>query len=103
VEVVEHSVLEIADFSWLFPKMKNIRVFPIFRGKNRNELSEILFNYFAEKALTLKSKKSRKRRIATGIGLADGIFDIVSTGSTLIMNGLKEVDAIVKKRSGTDC
>ena len=30
--------------------------------------------------------------IATGIGLADGILDIVSTGSTLISNGLKEVD-----------
>lgn len=34
--------------------------------------------------------------IAPGIGLADGIFDIVSTGSTLLMNGLKEVE-IVKK------
>jgi ATP phosphoribosyltransferase len=37
--------------------------------------------------------------IATGIGLADGIFDIVSTGSTLIMNGLKEVEAIVKSEA----
>ncbi len=27
--------------------------------------------------------------IATGIGLADGIMDIVSTGSTLLSNGLK--------------
>ena len=32
--------------------------------------------------------------IATGIGLADGIFDIVSTGSTLIMNGLKEAEVV---------
>jgi ATP phosphoribosyltransferase len=30
--------------------------------------------------------------IAPGIGLADGILDIVSTGSTLIGNGLKEVE-----------
>ncbi|MDA3853022.1 MAG: ATP phosphoribosyltransferase [Bacteroidales bacterium] len=29
--------------------------------------------------------------VAPGIGLADGIFDIVSSGSTLISNGLKEV------------
>ena len=29
--------------------------------------------------------------IAPGIGLADAIFDIVSTGSTLLSNGLKEV------------
>jgi ATP phosphoribosyltransferase len=33
--------------------------------------------------------------IATGIGLADSIFDIVSTGSTLLSNGLKEVEKIV--------
>ncbi len=33
--------------------------------------------------------------IATGIGLADAIFDIVSSGSTLISNGLKEVEKIM--------
>ena len=33
--------------------------------------------------------------IAPGIGLADAIFDIVSTGSTLISNGLKEVEKVV--------
>ena len=34
--------------------------------------------------------------IAPGIGLADGIFDIVSSGSTLLMNGLKEVEIVTK-------
>lgn len=33
--------------------------------------------------------------IAPGIGLADGILDIVSTGSTLLANGLKEVETIL--------
>lgn len=33
--------------------------------------------------------------IAPGIGLADGIFDIVSSGSTLLMNGLIEVEQIL--------
>lgn len=33
--------------------------------------------------------------ISTGIGLADAIFDIVSSGSTLISNNLKEVETIV--------
>ena len=32
--------------------------------------------------------------IAPGIGLADAIFDIVSTGSTLISNGLIEVENV---------
>lgn len=37
--------------------------------------------------------------IATRIGLADGIFDIVSTGSTLLMNGLKEVHTALKSEA----
>ena len=32
--------------------------------------------------------------IAPGIGLADAICDLVSSGSTLFMNGLKEVETI---------
>lgn len=37
--------------------------------------------------------------IAPGIGLADGIFDIVSTGSTLQMNGLKEVEVVMQSEA----
>ena len=33
--------------------------------------------------------------IAPGIGMADAIMDIVSTGSTLLSNGLKEVETIM--------
>ncbi len=33
--------------------------------------------------------------IAPGIGMSDAIFDIVSSGSTLISNGLKEVETIL--------
>mgnify|MGYP001130653597 CR=1 FL=1 len=34
--------------------------------------------------------------IAPTIGLADAVFDIVSTGSTLISNGLREVDTLYR-------
>lgn len=37
--------------------------------------------------------------IAPSIGLADGVFDIVSTGSTLLANGLKEVEVLVKSEA----
>lgn len=37
--------------------------------------------------------------IAPGIGLAEGIFDIVSTGSTLLANGLKEVEVVLKSEA----
>ena len=34
--------------------------------------------------------------ISTGIGLADAIFDIVSSGATLVSNNLKEVETVLK-------
>lgn len=37
--------------------------------------------------------------IAPGISLADAIFDIVSSGSTLITNNLKEVETVVKSEA----
>ena len=37
--------------------------------------------------------------IAPGIGLADAICDLVSSGSTLFMNGLRETDVILKSEA----
>ena len=37
--------------------------------------------------------------IAPGIGLADAICDLVSTGSTLLSNGLKEVETVMKSEA----
>ena len=37
--------------------------------------------------------------VAPGIGLSDAIFDIVSSGSTLITNHLKEVEVVMKSEA----
>lgn len=37
--------------------------------------------------------------ISPGIGLADGIFDIVSSGSTLVSNNLQEVEVVMKSEA----
>lgn len=37
--------------------------------------------------------------ISPGIGLADGIFDIVSSGSTLVSNNLKEVEVVMQSEA----
>ena len=37
--------------------------------------------------------------IAPGIGLADAICDIVSTGGTLMSNGLQEVETVIKSEA----
>ncbi|MDO5450142.1 MAG: ATP phosphoribosyltransferase [Akkermansia sp.] len=37
--------------------------------------------------------------ISTGIGLADAIFDIVSSGSTLVSNNLREVETVLESEA----
>ena len=37
--------------------------------------------------------------ISPGIGLSDAIFDIVSSGSTLVSNNLKEVEVVMKSEA----
>ena len=37
--------------------------------------------------------------VAPGIGLADAIFDIVSSGSTLVSNRLKEVEVVMRSEA----
>lgn len=60
----------------------------------------ILKRFFSEKEINVTIEEiGGSVEIATGIGLADAIFDIVSTGNTLIMNGLKEVDVVAKSEA----
>ncbi len=56
----------------------------------------ILKKYLDEHQVSVKIHTiSGSVEIAPGIGLTDGICDIVSTGSTLLSNGLKEVENIL--------
>jgi len=41
--------------------------------------------------------------ISPGIGLSDGIFDIVSSGSTLVSNNLKEVETVMQSEALLIC
>lgn len=55
----------------------------------------ILRNYLAEYKIEAEIHEiSGSVEIAPGIGLADAICDLVSSGSTLFLNGLKEVEVI---------
>lgn len=60
----------------------------------------ILDKFFKDNNLTVEIETiGGSVEIAPGIGLADGIFDIVSTGSTLQINGLKEVEIVTKSEA----
>jgi len=61
---------------------------------------EILGTFLHENHLDCEIHEiSGSVEIAPGIGLADAIFDIVSTGSTLISNGLREVDVVAESEA----
>ncbi|WP_417588453.1 ATP phosphoribosyltransferase [Owenweeksia hongkongensis] len=72
-----------------------------FQGKRvATSYPNILSNYFKENDITAEIEKiSGSVEIAPSIGLADGICDLVSTGSTLVMNGLKEVEVVLKSEA----
>lgn len=60
----------------------------------------ILRDFFQQQQVTAEIEEiGGSVEIAPGIGLAHGIFDIVSTGSTLMMNGLKEVETVVQSEA----
>lgn len=67
-----------------------------FRGKRvATSYPTILARYFAEKEIDAEIHTIEGSvEIAPAVGMADAIFDIVSSGGTLISNGLKEVEKV---------
>jgi ATP phosphoribosyltransferase len=62
--------------------------------------SNILKKYLSEKNIEAEIHSiSGSVEIAPSIGLAEGVCDLVSTGSTLLSNGLKEVEVILKSQA----
>jgi len=61
---------------------------------------KILSDFLRKNNITAEIEEiSGSVEIAPGIGLADGICDIVSSGSTLLTNGLHEVETILKSQA----
>ncbi len=72
-----------------------------FNGKKvATSYPNILEDYFQENNIEATIEFiSGSVEIATGIGLADGICDIVSSGSTLFSNGLKEIEKVLSSQA----
>jgi ATP phosphoribosyltransferase len=61
---------------------------------------KILSDFLKKNKITAEIEEiSGSVEIAPGIGLADAVCDIVSSGSTLLTNGLKEVETILKSQA----
>ena len=80
------------------PKTMNYKSIQDLEGlKIATSYANILQNYLTERNINAEIHEiSGSVEIAPGIGLADAICDLVSSGSTLFTNGLKEVETILQ-------
>jgi ATP phosphoribosyltransferase len=87
--------------SMAIPRAENYTGLSWFNGKNiatsyPNIVTEFLQRNNLQAGL---HEISGSVEIAPGIGLADAICDVVSTGSTLLSNGLKEVEVVMQSEA----
>lgn len=68
-----------------------------FEGKRvATSYPVILRNYFSENGIqAFVHEIAGSVEVAPAVGMADAIFDIVSSGGTLIQNGLREEDTVI--------
>lgn len=87
--------------SLAIPKEEQYTGISYFNNKKvATSYPKILTQYFAQNDIEAEIEEiGGSVEIAPGIGLAHGIFDIVSTGSTLLMNGLKEVALVMQSEA----
>ena len=87
--------------SLAIPKEINYQGVHWFEGKKiATSYPNILHKYMQEKGIHAKVHViTGSVEISPGIGLADGIFDIVSSGSTLVSNNLHEVEVVMQSEA----
>ncbi|MBA3633462.1 MAG: ATP phosphoribosyltransferase, partial [Acidobacteria bacterium] len=83
------------------PKAFNYQSIKDFENKKiATSYPQILESFFAQKGVTAEIHTiSGSVEIAPGIGLADAVCDLVSSGSTLFTNGLKEVETVLQSEA----
>lgn len=76
-----------------------------FEGKRvATSYPVILRNYFSENNIhAFVHEIAGSVEVAPAVGMADAIFDIVSSGGTLIQNGLKEEDTVINSEAVLIC
>lgn len=87
--------------SLAIPQEQNYVDKSYFQGKKiATSYPNILEKYFKEQNIKADIHTiAGSVEIAPGIGLSDAIFDIVSSGSTLVANRLKEVEVVMKSEA----
>ena len=87
--------------SLAIPKKEDYNGLEWFEGKKiATSYPNILRRFMEEKGIHIEIHViTGSVEISPGIGLADGIFDIVSSGSTLVSNNLREVEVVMQSEA----
>lgn len=102
----QNTIVKRLDFarcrlSMAIPRSETYTGLSWFNGKNiATSYPNIVTAFLKKNNLTAGLHEiSGSVEIAPGIGLADAICDVVSTGSTLLSNGLKEVEVVMNSEA----
>ena len=101
VEVIDHLGFSKCRMSLAIPREESYPGIGYFNGKKIATSYPFILSEFLRKEGVKADIEviTGSVEIAPGIGLAAGIFDIVSTGSTLRSNGLKEVEVVLRSEA----
>lgn len=100
-EVVARLGFSKCRLSLAIPKTEHYAGLEWFNGKKiATSYPNILKRFLDERGISAEIHViTGSVEISPGIGLADAIFDIVSSGSTLVSNNLKEVEIVMKSEA----
>ncbi len=101
ISIVEKLGFSACRLSLAIPKEVSYTGLSYFNNKKiATSYPNILSDYFQKNNIKATIEViSGSVEIAPGIGLADGICDIVSSGSTLLSNGLKESEKVLSSEA----
>jgi ATP phosphoribosyltransferase len=101
VDIIEKLGFASCRLSLAIPKEEKYTGPQFFMNKKvATSYPKILSDFFRKNNITAEIEEiSGSVEIAPGIGLADAICDIVSSGSTLLTNGLHEVETILNSQA----
>jgi ATP phosphoribosyltransferase len=100
-EVVKRLDFAKCRLSIAVPRSENYTGVQFLQGKNiATSYPNIVKDFLKKNKIEAGIHEiSGSVEIAPGIGLADAICDLVSTGSTLLSNGLKEVEVVMQSEA----
>ncbi len=100
-EIISRLGFSRCRLSLAIPKEVNYTGVEWFEGKKiATSYPNILRHFMEQKGIKAEIHViTGSVEISPGIGLADGIFDIVSSGSTLVSNNLREVEVVMQSEA----